>query len=670
MDKLKKSLCLALCMLFVGIQLPTAHAAKTYDIAARADKGASVQSVEPDEVEAGEDSEIIFELESGYVFDYVVVEDQEQDVEYKIDDPQGEMELSEDAWCEIDADDQTVMVWLENIETDYRVYLYTVEQDEQDSEDSETVHVITSGDSHVSIDSDSSSTAKLGDTINFYITPDAGYEVDQITLTINGKSDTASLEERTVRVDGRTYYIADKDDGSRVLIVRNVSNNIKVKAESAKMRQESAGGPSGTVSLPSTSNPYYYTVSAYGDSGVSVTSNATSVLYGGSATVQISPRSGYQIQNITLKVGTVSKTVAAQSGTVSVGNVNGTLTMRGADATLTLSNINNFVTVSATSASTTTGTTTQTNTSGQTTVTPSQPVAQTVTISTSSDSGCTVTSDSGSAATVGSTVTFKVTPRTGYQLGRLTLKVGDVAESVSADSTAITVNGVSYPIRSESGATVVTVSGVQSNLMLSASSSAQSGPYLNRSNQIAFLSGNGDGTITPEAPMTRAEAAVMLERLMAGETDFVSTYSDVPVSAWYAQAVGRLELAGVFEVEANGTFRPDDNITRAELVHWFTTALGGKTSIPCQYTDVNADTPYYKSIAYGSAQGWINGYDDGSFRPSASITRSEAACMALRIMGWQPNRTAIDQKGQMFSDMPKTYWGYYELSAASAGLYL
>lgn len=667
MNKWKKGLCLTLCALLTAVQLPWAHAAKYYDITAKADKGASVESIDPDEVEAGEDSEIIFELEPGYVFDHVIVEDRKEDLEYKIDDPQGEMVLSEDAQCEIDADDQTVMVWLENIETDYRVYLYTAEQDEQDSEDSENVHIVTSGDSHVSVDSDSGSSAKLGDTINFYITPDAGYEVDQITLTINGKSDTASLEERTLRVDGRTYYIADKDDGSRVLIVRNVGNNVKVKAESSKIRQVSTGGTGGWSGV---TNPSYYTVSAYGDVGVSVTTNTTTVLSGGSANVQIIPKTGYEIQNITLKVGTVGKTVAPQSGTLSVGNVNGTLTVRGAEATLALSNINNFVTVSATSKSVSGGTTTQTNPSTQTPVTPTQPVTQTVTISTSADSGCTVTSDSGSTAMVGSTVTFRVTPRSGYQLGQLTLKVGDIAESVSADSTAITVNGVSYPIRTESGATVVTVSNVKSNLMLSASSNAQSGPYLNRSNPIAFLSGNGDGTITPEAPMTRAEAAVMLERLMAGESDFVSTYTDVPVSAWYAQAVGRLELAGVFEVEANGAFRPDDKITRAELVHWFTMALGGKTSIPCQYTDVNADTPYYKSIAYGSAQGWINGYSDGSFRPSASITRSEAACMALRVMGWQPNRTAIDQKGQMFSDMPKTYWGYYELSAASAGLYL
>ena len=161
MNKWKKGLCLTLCALLTAVQLPWAHAAKYYDITAKADKGASVESIDPDEVEAGEDSEIIFELEPGYVFDHVIVEDRKEDLEYKIDDPQGEMVLSEDAQCEIDADDQTVMVWLENIETDYRVYLYTAEQDEQDSEDSENVHIVTSGDSHVSVDSDSGSSAKL-----------------------------------------------------------------------------------------------------------------------------------------------------------------------------------------------------------------------------------------------------------------------------------------------------------------------------------------------------------------------------------------------------------------------------------------------------------------------------------------------------------------------------
>lgn len=586
-----------LCATLVLSQMPAAYAASVYDITVRTDSGATIQS-EPKTVNRGEDCKIVYELEEDYRFDYLQIRDQDEKENYEIDYAQGDTDLSGDSWCEVDTVNQTVTVTLNDVDADYRVSLYTEKLDDDEDDDAltedeynEQVRVSVSEGSHISIDTDTSSRPDMGETIHFTITPDAGYLVDEVILTIGDKNGKADADSRVIRVDGHSYYLSDESDGSRVLTVHNVGQNIRVRATAMRgSYEEPTGG--------SISTAQWHPVSASGDAGVTVIAGTNSVINGGTVGFTMTPKTGYELDALMVRVGTQSQTVAAAIGNrISMGGTYGQIAQNGNSLYLSLSNVTGTVVVNVTSNKKSTGSKTpNTNTS---------------------DSG------TGSVSNTGTSGNTNTNSNTGNTAG-------------SGGSTTVTPKPDTKLIRSR---------------------------------KVAFLSGNGDGTITPEAPITRAEASMMIARLMHADNTAKASFSDVSDQAWYANAVGLLEKAGAYEVEAGGVFRPDDAITRSELVHWFTQIEQGKTSTPCDYTDVNADTKYYKSIAYASEQNWISGYADGTFRPNASITRAEAAYMTLRIMGWTPNRTAIAEKGQTFSDMAPDYWAYYELSAASAGLY-
>lgn len=587
MSRLKNTLCIALGAIMMMVQMPIASAASSYEITARADKGAKVKSIKPEKVERGGDSKITFELDKNYDFDRVEIRDLDEREDYEVDDPMGDADLSDDTWCEVDTTRDTVTVMLKNVRSDYRVSLYTEKEDKEDDDDTARdgrVRVSVSGDRHVSLRADSGSHAQLGDTVLVTIKPDAGYIVDEVTVTIGDKTGKADADVRTVRVGERTYYLSDEPDGSRVLTLYNTGDAVRVKATSVRDPYHVSTG---------SADLQWYPVTAVGDAGVTAVASSPSIASGGMATITLTPRAGYQVNHIVVRAGSQSQTIApATASRVDLGGMTGTVTGNTGNITITLYHIMHPVTVSAVSGA----------------------------VSTKPQNPAPAAPPSKPAAPTPPAAPAMPTP-------------------------PAPAKPVTPPITPKPDTLLI------------------------RSKKTAFLSGNGDGTMTPEAPMTRAETSAVIARLMAAGGQAQPSFSDVAQSKWYAESIGKLEKAGAYEVEKGGTFRPDEPITRAELVHWFTQIERGRTNTPCQYTDVDANTPYYKSIAYATEQGWINGYADGTFRPNASVTRAEAACMTLRIMGWSPDRTAIDKQARRFSDLPKTYWGYYEVSAASSGLY-
>lgn len=348
-----------------------------------------------------------------------------------------------------------------------------------------------------------------------------------------------------------------------------------------------------------------YTILTGGDTGVTVTPSGTNVPQGSEVSFRITPRPGYVVQSITLGIGTDSKTFQPSTGQVNVGGQTHTLRQNGKEVILFVTGITSTVSVSASSRQV-----------GGTT----PPVKPSVTPKPA-------------------TPTQPPKPATPAQPQKPAAPTTPPKPKTPPQKPAIPVQakGNSFDPRVKK----------------------------------AFLQGNGNGTITPEAAITRAEASAILDRLISyTDTSKVQpSFQDIKSSDWYAPAIGRLERIGAYEVEKSAAFRPNEKITRGEFIHWIAQIDRGRTTVPCNYVDVSPDNAYYMAIAYGTQQGWINGYADGTFRPNAPIARSEAAHMVLRIMGWQPDEAAISSAGRVFSDLTPGYWAYHQVMAASRGLY-
>ena len=116
-----------------------------------------------------------------------------------------------------------------------------------------------------------------------------------------------------------------------------------------------------------------------------------------------------------------------------------------------------------------------------------------------------------------------------------------------------------------------------------------------------------------------------------------SSYSDVARGDWYNTYVATLENAGVIvDTRTNGKFRPNDAITRAELASMIAQFAGLESASVAKFNDVGSRYWAAEEIAIAAKMGWINGYPDGSFRPDRNVTRAELMAMVNRALGRTP----------------------------------
>ena len=115
------------------------------------------------------------------------------------------------------------------------------------------------------------------------------------------------------------------------------------------------------------------------------------------------------------------------------------------------------------------------------------------------------------------------------------------------------------------------------------------------------------------------------------------SYSDVARGDWFNTYVATLENAGVIvDTRTNGKFRPNDAITRAELASMIAQFAGLDSASAASFNDVGTIYWAAKEIAIAAKVGWINGYPDGSFRPDQNVTRAELMAMVNRALGRTP----------------------------------
>lgn len=193
--------------------------------------------------------------------------------------------------------------------------------------------------------------------------------------------------------------------------------------------------------------------------------------------------------------------------------------------------------------------------------------------------------------------------------------------------------------------------------------------WLNTKDHLAYLQGFPNGCFGPSQNMTRAEAAQMFYNLLLDkDVTQTVTFSDVPADAWYADAVNTLASIGILEGVGGDRFEPTRVITRAEF-----TAIGmrfGDLSTEGEniFSDVDEDDWFYDVVVGSIQYGWINGFADGTFRPYQTITRAEVTVITNRMLGRSADEDYVDEHGDQlrkFCDVDKDNWAYYDIAEAT-----
>lgn len=176
--------------------------------------------------------------------------------------------------------------------------------------------------------------------------------------------------------------------------------------------------------------------------------------------------------------------------------------------------------------------------------------------------------------------------------------------------------------------------------------------------------------VRPEGNITRAEVATIYFRMLTDEsrTKFwsqSSPYADVKKEAWFNNAVCTLSNAGIINGYEDGSFRPNGYITRAEFAtiaaRFFDATYDGKDLFP------DIDGHWAKDYINKAAdKGFVNGYEDGTFRPDRNITRAEAVTLVNRTLDRHPDQNYFTKDMLVWPDnMDTTKWYYADMQEAT-----
>lgn len=193
---------------------------------------------------------------------------------------------------------------------------------------------------------------------------------------------------------------------------------------------------------------------------------------------------------------------------------------------------------------------------------------------------------------------------------------------------------------------------------------------LNTTDHFAYLIGRGGNGIQPLASITRAEVASILFRLLTDEAlktywNTEDCYPDVIQDAWYHNAVATMTRMGVLYGDKTGLFRPDKPITRAEFVAVAVRFFDAPDSEGIAFSDVSADAWYADAVADGVALGLIEGRGDGTFGPNEPITRAEVAAIINRVLGRCAQDVRWPENVVQWVDNPPQAWYYADMMEAS-----
>lgn len=193
--------------------------------------------------------------------------------------------------------------------------------------------------------------------------------------------------------------------------------------------------------------------------------------------------------------------------------------------------------------------------------------------------------------------------------------------------------------------------------------------WLNTTDHIAYLTGYPGGAFGPDNNMTRAEVAQMFYALLNNKNVTITkTFPDVPADAWYAAAVNTLASLGMVSGDENGSYRPNDPITRAEFCVIALAFAYEPENAVCYFGDVSRSDWFYTYVAQAASYGWIGGYTNGNFGPNDRITRAQVTTIVNNMLGRAADRDyVIDHQADLvqFTDLTRAHWGYFQIMEAT-----
>ena len=188
----------------------------------------------------------------------------------------------------------------------------------------------------------------------------------------------------------------------------------------------------------------------------------------------------------------------------------------------------------------------------------------------------------------------------------------------------------------------------------------------------SYITGYVDKTFKPFGSISRAEAAVLISRIVPEynpDGDYSHSFSDCESGAWYEKAVAFCSSKGYITGYLNGTFNPSGKITRAEFATIIVRVFGFENVKEINiFTDMSGHwaCPYVSRL-FGA--GIITCGDDGKFNPGEFITRKDAVLLINACIGLEPDKDAIDnyliRNGYKFSDIEQYQDYFYPIMAAT-----
>ena len=190
--------------------------------------------------------------------------------------------------------------------------------------------------------------------------------------------------------------------------------------------------------------------------------------------------------------------------------------------------------------------------------------------------------------------------------------------------------------------------------------------WLETGDHIVYMIGDDHGDFRPDANITRAEVVQMFYRLLLDQDVPVTEhFDDVPADAWYAHPVEVLASLGIVKGVGNDKFAPDRAITRAEFAA-IAARFAQAAATGASFTDVPETHWAYGEITTAASYGWVTGIGGGLFAPDRLITRGEAAAMVNRMLGRLADKAAIDAgQARPFPDVTDSHWAWYEIGEAT-----
>ena len=195
---------------------------------------------------------------------------------------------------------------------------------------------------------------------------------------------------------------------------------------------------------------------------------------------------------------------------------------------------------------------------------------------------------------------------------------------------------------------------------------------LNKEIHFNYVIGYTDGTIRPSNNISRAEVATIFFRLLTDEareqyTTTAGNFTDVKAGMWCNRAIATLTNMGIIKGYTDGSFQPNKSITRAELATII--ARFAKLDVNTKtFSDITGHWAQ-KNIELAAGNGWINGYEDGTFRPNNNITRAETFAMINRVLDRQTESVSDllpTSEMNMWSDnLNENAWYYKDVQEAT-----